>query len=248
MSTCLQVDRNERKNTIGSANFSSNGLSIPYRESLMEVRESDLRALNAYIDLIKRTCRTCDSIDRSELLERKTRYIVGVDTSEYEDGVAKLDLLSRNGELPALSGINWGMSTRSHVNPDDGYIPIRTEAIKNHPEIFSPRPIFDEGATTRGTLDEVVELIWDDGAFMQVKFEGTQPITDPNGDIVNYPKNLSSFPNKSIMGRYLRQRIGVPSGVAVTTEDLERYGSHTIRISKISEGVFSADFSPETND
>lgn len=228
---------------IGSANFSANGLRIPYRESLIEVKDSDIKALNTYIELIRRTCRVCTEVDRSELQERKTRYLVGEDTDEFEEGVAKLSLIDRSGEVPALSGLNWGMSPTSHVNIDDAYIPIRKEVIKNHPELFPPRPIF-EGANTRGSLDEVVELIWDDGIAMQVKFEGTQNLSDSNGDVLKFPKQISSFPIKAIMGRYLRARIGVPSGVVVTREDLERYGNTTIQLSMISEGVYSASFAP----
>lgn len=228
---------------IGSANFSSNGLRVPYRESLMEVKDSDMRALNSYIDLIKHTCRVCTEVDRSELQERKARYTVGEDTEVFEEGVAKLSLIDRSGEVPVLSGINWGMSPTSHVNIDDAYIPIRKEVIKNHPELFPPRPIAD-GAQTRGSLDEVVELIWDDGIAMQVKFEGTQMISDLNGDVLKYPKQISSFPVKAIMGRYLRNRIGVPSGVVVTKEHLQRYGNSVIQLSLISEGVYSANFAP----
>lgn len=231
---------------IGSANFSSNGLRIPYRESLMEVKDSDMRALNTYIDLIKRTCRICTDIDRSELQERRARRVIGEDTDEFEEGVAKLSLIDRRGEVPALSGLNWGMSPTSHVALDDAYIPIRQEVIRNHPELFPPRPIMD-GAQTRGSLDEVVELIWDDGIAMQVKFEGVQMLSDSNGDMLKYPKQISSFPNKSIMGRYLRGRIGVPSGVVVTREHLERYGNTTIQLSMVSEGVYSANFAPHSN-
>ena len=232
---------------IGSANFSSNGLSIPYRESLMEVKENDLRALNTYIELIRRTCKSCTDISRDELIERRSHFAVGVDTEVYEEGIAKLDLFDpRSNSLRERSTINWGMAPTSHVNQDDAYIPIRKEVIKNHPELFTPRPVFD-GVNVRGTLDEVVELIWDDGEFMQVKFEGTQEIEDESGNRIRYPKQISSFPNKSIMGRYLRRRIGVETGVVVSTEDLIRYGTHIIKLSKVGEGIYSADFSPENN-
>lgn len=230
---------------VGSANFSSNGLlNVPYRELLMEVEGPDLPILNAYIESIERTCRACTAISRDELQERRPRSTVGENTSNFVEGLAELSLVDeRTGEVPTRSNINWGMSPVSHVNLDDAYIRIGKEAIKNHPDLFPPRAI-DDGAQTRGSLDEVVELIWDDGVVMQVKFEGTQNLMDSNGSVLKYPKQISSFPSKSIMGRYLRNRIGVPSGVVVTREDLERYGSSVVKLSKISEGVYSANFAP----
>lgn len=187
------------------------------------------------------------SCGQDELQESQPRHAVGEDTDAFEEGVAKLKLVEeRTGEVPTRSNINWGMATESHVSIDDAYIRIGKEAIKNHPDLFTPRAIAD-GAQTRGSLDEVIELIWDDGVSMQVKFEGTQKLTNSDGDVLKYPKQISSFPKKSIMGKYLRGRIGVPSGVIVTKEDLERYGNDTVRLSKISEGVYSANFAPGNN-
>lgn len=91
----------------------------------------------------------------------------------------------------------------------------------------------------------MVELIWDDGKIIQVKFEGTQDVTDGIGNSIKYPKQISSFHNKSITGRYLRNRLGVQSRVVVTKEDLERYGTICIRLTKLSEGVYSVDFSAD---
>lgn len=230
------------KAMIGSANFSSNGLRMPFRESLLEVDGGDAARINDYADLVIGTCRECTDVQESELQQSTPRFTISTDTEEYEDGVAKLSLLDRNGGLPELSGINWGMSTTSHVNPDDAYIPIRREVLANHPELFAPRITLPEGVSARGNSDEVVELIWDDGTIMQVKFEGTQNVTDSIGNAIKYPKQISSFPNKSIMGRYLRGRLGVGSGVLVEKEDLERYGTTAIRLSKLSEGVYMASF------
>ena len=233
---------------IGSANFSSNGLSIPYRESLLETYDDDMTRINNYINLIMKTCRSCEKVSEKELQSNTPKYVIGPDTEEFEEGVAKLNLLDRRGELPTSSGINWGMAEGSHVTIDDAYIPIRKEAIRNHPDLFLPRIILPENVQARGNIDEVVELIWDDGEIMQVKFEGKQDIENDSGVKIKYPKQISSFPNKAIMGKYLRKRIGVPSGVVVKKEDLMRYGSTTILLKKLSEGVYSANFSPNNNE
>jgi len=48
---------------------------------------------------------------------------------------------------------------------------------------------------------------------------------------------------KSILGRYLRQRLGVSIDHQITLEDLQRYGREYITLSLIEEGIYFADFS-----
>ena len=47
-------------------------------------------------------------------------------------------------------------------------------------------------------------IIWDDGAMMTCLLEGTQRI---NGNVE--PKQISTYDDKSELGIYLRDRIGV---------------------------------------
>ena len=93
--------------------------------------------------------------------------------------------------------------------------------------------------------NETIELIWDDGVVMEALFEGSQPV-----DGVFYPKQICSVPNKSLMGEYFRDRLGLPlvsderrpSG-RITRAQLERYGRSHITLSLIQPGIYSADFS-----
>jgi len=73
---------------------------------------------------------------------------------------------------------------------------------------------------------------------MEGLFEGSQPI-----DGVVYPKQISSFPVKSQLGEYIRNRIGVPLGQPVRRHHLEKYGRTDITISLLAEGVYKFDFS-----
>lgn len=235
-------NKNPIKALVGSANFSSQGLNVDYREVLYNVNnQNQINKIWDYVDKIYDSCRICTDIKSEEFQNIKNISLTADKKYGYQYGTAKLELLDRTGNLPPFSGINWGQSVHSHVNPDDAYIPIRKEAISSHPEIFSPRERINFASNIRGNTKEVVELIWDDGETMQVRFEGTQTIME-NGIPQVYPKQIASFPSKSILGKYLRKRIGVPSGKLVRKEDLNRYGNNMIEINQLEEGIFNANF------
>ena len=133
----------------------------------------------------------------------------------------------RRSTLPAKSGLNWG-NADAHVNSEDAYIPIRHNDIAEHSTMF---PIVNQG-------QKIINVTWDDGTTMICSFEGTQ---DFNGVI--YPKQISSYDDKSVLGHYLRPRIGVSATAIITDEDLERYGRTHIDITKNDDGTFFFDFS-----
>lgn len=133
----------------------------------------------------------------------------------------------RRPRLPSRSGLNWG-NANAHVNPEDAYIPIRHGDIADHPAIF---PTVNQGLA-------IINVIWDDGTTMTCSFEGTQ---DFNGVI--YPKQISSYDDKSVLGHYLRLRIGVSATAIITDADLDRYGRNHIDITRNDDGTFLFDFS-----
>ena len=150
--------------------------------------------------------------------------------------------MDRSGNVPAASGINWGFSPRGHNRPGDAYIRISTDAIRTRPNIFSPKQrtdsIFTLEGRSRARQNDVVELIWDDGTVMRGLLEGSQTI---DGNV--YPKQISSFPEKNILGLYLRNRLGLMTlDRAVNIDDFNRYGRHTIEISRQNEGVYYLNF------
>lgn len=226
---------------VGSANFSSNGLNNDYREVLFEVDERQASVVNGYIDIIAHSARACTDIDpATTFVETKAQAVARALEENYESGVAKLSLLTNKGEMPPKSGLNWGMSEDSNVRPNDAYIAIRKANIRLHTDVFSPRHELPPGESSRGNLTEVVELLWDDGTVMQARFEGTQSIAELGDQ--KYPKQLASFPNKDILGKYLRKRLGVAEGQPVTKSDLLHYGSTEVQLRLIEEGVYSAKF------
>ena len=109
------------------------------------------------------------------------------------------------------------------------------------PELFPPKLIKRDAIDLRGRKqrdNEAIEIVWDDGMIMEGLLEGTQP---PNNII--YPKQISSFPVKSQLGEYIRERLNVPLGQPVRKHHLKKYGRTNIEVSLLSEGVYKFDFS-----
>jgi hypothetical protein len=138
-------------------------------------------------------------------------------------GSLHLTLLDRSKEVPMKSGINWGLAN-ANVSPNDAYIPIRISHLRNG--FFH-----NQGA--------VYSTVWDDGIRMSLVAEGTQPL-DGKGI---FPKNLTSFPDKFVLGFYLRKRIGVPVPNRVTSSDLRKYGRTDIEVTIKESGSLFANFS-----
>jgi hypothetical protein len=215
---------------VGSANFSTNGLSTPFREVLAETTYDTFRPLNAYIQRILNNSISCLEVGN----ERVTEGIINLE-------FCSMTLLGRDGEVQNAAGLNWGQNPNNHTTPNDAYIPIRTNHIRDYPHLFPPKQLNPQHIDSRGRLqrhNDAIEIIWDDGLTMEGLFEGSQPV-----DNVTYPKQISSFPVKAQLGEYIRSRIGVPSGQPVRRHHLERYGRTDITVSLLAEGVYKFDFS-----
>lgn len=239
---------------IGSANFSSNGLRTDYRESLADATRDTYSPLETYYKFI------CDNSSETPKIGKKKEVIDFSDLKlnkevSYSDKKYSIDipLYSMNKKgikfVNAKSGLNWGRSN-GHVAEGDAYIPLTKEVLKDSEELIKP---FDSNYIPSGKKkrqSDPIELIWDDGTVMAASFEGTQSF---NGKV--YPKQLASYSaktpikdgkrisKKSILGRYLRERLNVGVDDEITMDILEEYGRDTITLSLIEEGVYYADFS-----
>jgi hypothetical protein len=221
---------------IGSANFSTNGLTTPYREILAETTYDTFQPLHEYVDRVMANSVLCTDI----VLSQQSRNIITTPSIQVSTQFCRMSLLDRSGNVPAKSGLNW-MFSDGHVAFNDAYIAIKKEYIRQYPNLFPPKQGFTTITDIDGRVDrhnDIVEIIWDDGRTMDDLLEGNQ---DENGLI--YPKQFSSFPRKNLMGEYLRYRLGLPNGHFVTVADLTRYGRTHIDISLIDEGIYYFDFS-----
>lgn len=221
---------------IGSANFSTSGLTIPFRETLAETTQDTFLPLNQYLNQILSNSTPCTEVNL--IPNSKTTVNPVTSTNNHTCSMVLYD--PRTGEVPTASGLNWCHSSQGHTSIDDGYIPIRTSYIREYPELFPPKQMVatrtNGGKANR--QNDSIELIWDDGTIMEALLEGSQPV-----DGIIHPKNLSSFPSKNILGSYIRHRLGLPSGSLVTKSDLDRYGRDDIELSLLENGTYYADFS-----
>ena len=162
----------------------------------------------------------------------------------------------RTGEVPVSSGLNWGLArlNGAHTAEGDAYIRLPKEIIKEVPGLISPLdPTFSTPEGKRKRNSDPIELIWDDGTIMEALLEGEQ-----KHDGKLYPKQLASYSSKtpflngkriskkSILGRYLRNRLGVDVDDRITKEILDNYGRNTITLSLIAEGYISLTFQLKT--
>jgi hypothetical protein len=120
-----------------------------------------------------------------------------------------------HGEVHAKSGLNWGQ--REGRNPDQAYIPIPSTTAKTK---FFPE---------RGVHFQVVT---DDGeAFIcTVAQEGDKAIETPN--------------DNSILGKYIRKRLGIPSGTFIEKKHLQSFGSNLVRVYKDNDDCYRLSFQP----
>lgn len=215
---------------IGSANFSMNGLTTPFREVLAETTFDTFRPLNEYINHILSNSISCLEIGAESVIEEKEHV-----------SYCLMTLLGRGGEVQNTAGLNWGQNPNNHTTPNDAYIPIRTSHIKDFSNLFPPKQINPLELDGRGRMqrhNDSVEIIWDDALTMEGLLEGSQPVEG-----IIYPKQISSFPMKSELGEYIRNRIDVPLGQPVRRHHLERYGRTDIEVSLLGDGVYKFDFS-----
>lgn len=234
---------------IGSANFTRNGLGTDFRESLADASSDTFKPLSQYLEAIKRKS-TKDPLlsDKTQIQEYTYQKI---DNKKYNLKFKyDIPLYNKDNLVPQKSGLNWGLSN-GHVADGDAYIRIPKILLQENQNLILP---FDDSyisESSRLRNSDPIEIIWDDGVVMEASLEGVQKF---NG--LNYPKQISSYSRemvkdqngerisaKSILGRYLRNRLGVTLKETITLETLEKYGRKTITLSLIDDGVYFADFS-----
>lgn len=233
---------------IGSANFSTNGLTTPFKEVLAETTVDTFAPLDDYVKLVlERTIKCEDAIPK----KNKKKVSKEEDVVEYNPEVCSMPLyIIEDGiaTVPLRSGINWGLAklTGSHVNINDAYIRIGKDLIEHYPEMFPQKqecPSNDAKVGRAGHRhNDNIEIIWDDGTTMTGLLEGSvSKIVDGKKQL--FPKQISTTPRKAELGKYLRKRMGISEGQPITYKDLQKYGRTTVDVSLQGEGIYYFDFS-----
>ena len=217
----------------GSANYTQAAFGLARREAMIE---HDAEKARDYFDLIRQ-----DTIDCRDP-QAKNRIIIHSEP-EYsmrqanegdrevegeEEAVARIDVqlkrlphqrisfLGRRGNLPQKSGLNWGQRPEQGREPNQAYIRLPSKVYST--DYFPPR-------------GEQFTILTDDG----------KPLVCVRAQ--DHAKAIHTSLNNSDMGRYFRERIGVPLGSPVSTEDLEKYGRTDVDFYKIDEETYYMDFS-----
>ena len=204
----------------GSANYSQPGFFE--KTQINQLNNEDPALIKDFYDLLIPRCEQINEFEfdpeesavYSISPQLKTSVEPGSIEWEIPNKRVRISFLDRRGNLPQVSGLNWGQ--RDNREPNQAYLSLKTEARK---EGFLP------------SLAETFTLITDDNFSMDcaVAQQGRKAIH-------------STF-NNSEIGRYIRKRIGLKEGALVSTQDLINYGRTDYTIEKLDEETFLLDLS-----
>jgi hypothetical protein len=145
--------------------------------------------------------------------------------------MALFTLLTTKGFVHVTGGLNWGSNSKNHTRLLDAYIPIHIKTIRRNLALVPVKsPIKNQN---------IINVFWDDGINMQCRFEGT--IADSRTGTV-YPKQISSYPNKDILGVYLRRRLNVVGIRPIIMADLTIYGRTDVDITHLGANNYHFNF------
>jgi hypothetical protein len=214
---------------VGSANYSQNAFLSGQQLEAME--GGDPKECRAYFDSLTPKSIYCTDDDVSdsvrivsdlEYARRRAGAKTGVKTKAMEEPAGlyaglpavSISLLDRKGELPGISGLNWGQ--RKGREPNQAYIRI--------PSMIGRLGFFPERAAH-------FTVLTDDGKVLictRAQDQG-KAIETPHGN--------------SQLGEYFRNRLGLANGRKIHKEDLVAYGRSDVKFIKIDDETYFMDFS-----
>ncbi len=214
----------------GSANYSQYGFFNHLQ--INQLMKDDPEEIKRFYDsLLKRSIFLPDHeviVPISHKVFLEGSILPGTIEWEIPNVRVTISLLTKKGELPEISGLNWGQRREKRINritkevtyvtrePNQAYLSLRNDSRR---EGFLPEIAF------------TFSLITDDGHSFDcvVAQQGRKAIHSTN--------------DNSELGRYFRNRLGVALGEPVTVNDLENYGRTDYTLEKIDEETFLLDFS-----
>ncbi|MBM3455874.1 MAG: NgoFVII family restriction endonuclease [Bacteroidetes bacterium] len=214
----------------GSANYSQYGFFSDQQLNQLTA-DSPIEIKNLYENLLKKCIFIPDhkiELSQYHRIPRVDSVSPGEIEWEIPDIRVTISFLDKKGILPELSGLNWGQRLSKRTHPRTGV--ISWDRREPNQAYFSLKG----DSRKEGFLPELAytfSLITDDKHSFDcvVAQDGRKAIHSTN--------------DNSELGRYIRNRIGVPLGTKITVEDLERYGRTDFSIEKIDDETFLFDFS-----
>lgn len=202
----------------GSANYSQNAFIANLQQNQMGI--DDAKEIRDYFFRLRSDSQKIqDHIpDESEAIENipfGASLPPGEGVWIVPNKSARISFLTRRtGKIAERDSLNWGQRPGRERN--QACLNIRGEAKTDG--FLPPR-------------DFTFTLLTDDGITMDCKKQ------QANG------KAISTTYNNSEIGIYFRERLNVPLGQFVTTEDLMKYGRTDFVLTKINDDTFALDFS-----
>ena len=223
------------KGFTGSANYSQYGFFED--KQVNQLVEDDAVAIKSFFDELLERSLFMPTVEIVDLPQIRTPKIYGsIPAGEIEwtvpDVSVRISFLDRQGNLPAVSGLNWGQRTENRRDPRTGEIsPVRREP--NQAYLSLKGDSRKDGFLPKRAYHFTLRT--DDGySFDCVRAQ--------DGD-----KAIHSTNDNSELGRYFRKRLGLAEGSFIQTEDLERYGRTDYTITKVDGENFILDFSKPEN-
>ena len=216
----------------GSGNYSQNAFLDGTVESFAEDNPIDCNKLFNAISANSLSCRDANIETKIKFYEEIYRRRILTSASEeaiateetpqvITENCVNLSLLVKaTGETHnAGGGLNWGQPSskgRKRGSPDEAYIGI-------------PAPVLKSGFFPLVTRH--FTMITDDGQSFDMV------VAQMEGKALETPRD------NSLLGKYIRNRIGVPLGNFVHKQDLINYGRTDVKICKIDDETYFMDFS-----
>jgi hypothetical protein len=216
---------------VGSANYTQNAFSKSQRELLIPCDpELGLKYYNSLMsDAISCRHKKIESYleiyrdpsygrrQRRRLEEQGLTMIAPTRPDLQGLPAVKFSILDKAGKkLPQRSGLNWGQRPELHREPNQAYIKLPSDIYKT--TFFPPKTVH-------------FSVLTDDNKVLICTR------AQDNSKAIETPHN------NSIIGKYFRNRLGVPLGEPVTLEDLIRYGRTDVAFYKIDDETYFMDFS-----
>lgn len=215
-----------KESYIGSANYTQNAFLGNNRELLANNTDSQICD---YWQELERDSIFCDDGESEHLIQiyreynyRRTKSRleeisepgeIFIDEKRNLDHI-KVSFLDRHGELPSVSGLNWGQ--RQGREKNQAYIPLKSDVYNTD---------FFPDTTIQFTIHTD-----DDKTLIATRAQA-------NGKAIHTPQN------NSLIGEYFRMRLGLANGAFITKNDLEQYGRTDVDFYKIDSETYYMDFS-----
>ena len=234
----------------GSANYTNNGFKLSSR--IETLTECDPQSAYDFFMEKRQISLLCQRVKKSDFVGKRTCPNVGQskasviqieqdETSPFH-GYPKIEVPLRNdnGDFGIESGLNWGLGADGmprlqdkakpdggRRDPDEAYIrfPKKFDCGFFPQYVRVPRGKSATEAQIRFTV-----LTGDNQLFTCIRASG------------GYGKEIQTPQDNSELGRWFRQRLGIPNGTLITPQIMKSYGRETVTFYKLAEDQFYMDF------